>query len=268
MQFTTIPKSRKISLENMNPQAAQNFLSNIFSLWINPEIELRKNNKSLSTDFTLNKAQVIFTIDGQRIIRLNDEIKASIKTNLRLITDMSVNFDFTQESIEALDRIKEEEDFGHSTIVKVRDLWVLAFDFRYGIKSSKDYYQLGNEFLKAAKYSHENDNYQATISNLFIAMENFMKARIFLYPDSEIRKITKKHSAVARKVNIHFKQSKIIKNEYKEVFNFLKRLYDKGIRYIPSMSIEKNKIEDSVNKVESFSKEISNLYQQKLFFKD
>jgi len=251
----------------MNPQAAQNFLKNIFSLWINPEIESRKNNKSLPNGFKLNKAQVIFTVDGHKIIRLNEEIQAKIRTNLRLINDMSVNLDLTLESIEALDRIKEEEDFGHTTLVKVRDLWVLAFDFRYGIKSSKDYYQLGIEFLESARDSYENNNDQAAITNLFIAMENLMKARIFLYPDCDIRK-TRKHGSVAGKVNIHFKKSGIVKAEYRETFNFLKTLYDEGIRYVPGLYMEKNKVKGAINQVESFSKEISLLYQQNLVYKD
>ena len=250
----------------MDQTGVKNFLSNIFTLWLTPEIELRRKNNSLKSGFSLNKAQIIFTVDGKKIIRLNEEIKALIKTNLRKVDDMRIDISNINESIERLDRIEEEEDFGHVTILKIRELWVIAFDFRYGISSSGQFFGLGLEFLKASKFSNENRLYQAAASNLFFAMENFMKARFLLYPDA-IKRKSKTHRELSGQVSINYKHFKIINSEYKKEYDFLKDLYDKGVRYNPNFKVNKTKIKNSLIKVENFSNEIFRLYNQKLIYK-
>ena len=180
---------------------------------------------------------------------------------------MAETFDHTDESIEGLEGIKEESDFAHVTILRIRDLWVIAFDFRYSISSSRDYFRLGLEFLKAAEFSVNENNTQAAVSNLFFSLENLMRARIFLYPSDDIRK-TKTHRRLAGIVNIHFKTTKIINDEQREVFNYLKTFYDKGIRYVPMNDLSLDRIKKAMNSVDKFSKDISTLYNQQLVFKD
>lgn len=251
----------------MDPDAANNFFNNILSMWINPEIERRKTAGELNNGFLLNKAQVIFTIDGSKVIRLNAEVKANIRTNVRTFSDMSINLDDTQESVVRLDRIKEEEDFGHATLLKVRDLWVLAFNFTYGVKTSKQFYKLGKEFLEAAELSLTKKIIKATATNLYIATENLMKARIILYPDS-IARSAKTHGSIAGRVNIHARDTKVVKSEYRNAFNFLQKLYSSGARYNPALKIDSNKIEEVVQIVKKLEIELSKLYEQKLIYKD
>ena len=118
----------------MDPKAAENFIRSIFSTLVQPEVENRKRQSLLEDNYFPEKIQIIFTIDGFKFIRFDEEVRASILTNLG-IAKISDNFNIEGLSVERLDRVKDELDFGHITLVHVRDLWVLAFDFRYGIQT-------------------------------------------------------------------------------------------------------------------------------------
>lgn len=249
----------------MDEKAAQNFIQNIFATWINPEIEKRKTSAHLPEHFSLRKAQVIFLVDGNYIIRINEEVKLVILTN-RGIAAEDQNFDEEGISLEGLELLKDEKDFGHVSIVRIRDLWAIAFDFRYGIQNSKKHFEVGRQFLETSEFCFQKENYQAMFVNLYLAAENLAKARILLYPDSEIRK-TKKKGLVAAKVNVYSKETKMIEPEYRSTFNYLKKEYDKA-RYGTEFSLAEAEAERLLKTVQGFAQKISELYQQKLFFKD
>jgi len=245
----------------MDKEGAQNFLNQFFSLWIAPELQTRKTKTSTTDAFSIDKAQVLFTLDGRKVIRLNDEVQATIKTNKRQITDMSIDTYESEETIERLDRIPEEENFGHTTVVKIRNLWVIAFDFRYGIDSSRDYYDLSKEFLDAAKSSLKVTNYHAATSNLYIAMEHLARARILLYPDLIVKK-SKKHTGIAGQINVHANKTQVIKPSYAKTFNYIQNLYNEGVRYMPNMVLDIEEIKGSFAEVELLSTEILTLYRR------
>lgn len=249
----------------MDPKATENFIKSIFSTLITPEIESRRKRSLISDNYFPEKIQIIFTIDGLRFIRFDEEIRAVIVTNLGT-AKVSDNFSVEGLSIQRLDREEEEQDFGHVTLVRVRDLWVLAFDFRYGIQTSKRCYEVGKEFLEVATYAFENKKYRALCANLYLSAENLAKARFFLHPDSELRK-TKKHGLIAAKVNIHHKNTKIVSAEYKDTYNFLKRIYDKS-RFGEEFTINHEDAKKHLDAIEKFSQEIFQLHTQALFFKE
>ena len=102
--------------------------------------------------------------------------------------------------------------------------------------------------------------------NLYFSAENLAKARFFLHPDSDIRK-TKKHETIATKVNIHYKNTKIVSSQYKEAYNFLKDNYDRS-RFGEEFIIKEDDAKRYLDAIEKFSQDILALYDQKLFFKD
>ena len=252
-------------LENLDPKAIQNFVQSISITFIIPEIERRKKEGLVDGNYFPEKIQIIFTIDGFKEIRFDGEVRALIVTNKGEAT-VNDNFNVEGLSIEKLDRVEDETEFGHVTLVHIRDLWMIAFDFRYGIRASQNNYKIGKEFLDAARYCYENKNYRAMCANLYISAENFAKARFFLRPDSDLRK-TKKHEAIAAKVNIHYKSTKIINSEYRETFNYLKDNYDK-CRFGERFNIKEEKTSKCIEAIQKFSDEILQLYSQPLVYKE
>ena len=56
---------------------AKNLMQHALDLWINPEIERRRESGTLPDDFAVHRAQVIMNLDADAPeVRLNKEIKA------------------------------------------------------------------------------------------------------------------------------------------------------------------------------------------------
>jgi len=67
----------------MDNEIAQRIFQQVMDLWITPEIEKRKLNKKISSEFKLKSAQIVFSSERALIkTRLNDEIKAIAKSRL------------------------------------------------------------------------------------------------------------------------------------------------------------------------------------------
>lgn len=238
----------------MNPKIAERFITQAFNLWIQPYLV------KIGYSGPIEKTQVIFSIDGHVEVRINNAVRVEIITNKRKITDMALSF-LSDESIEQLNRIKEEKDFGHFTMVKIRDIWVLAFDFRYSIKSSKDLLALGADYLEISENLLNKDKLLPSASNLYIAIANIGKAKMFLYPDKEIR-LTKKHRILASRINIYSKNNMIDK-DFVESFNYVREIFDRS-RFDPSLTVNRQKIAKAIKDGKNMISDIKKLFSNTL----
>ena len=77
-------------------KTTQYIFKQFLDIYINPEIEKRKLSGRLPDNFELRRAQIIFSVDRENEIRLNNEVKCIITAKLN-------------KSIEADDPIYEHE---------------------------------------------------------------------------------------------------------------------------------------------------------------
>jgi len=70
--------------EKQQPPPMDRAFSRLMELLVYPEIKSRKAKGTLSKDFQLNKAQILFSPDGTKPkVRLNDEVKALVEFKLK-----------------------------------------------------------------------------------------------------------------------------------------------------------------------------------------
>jgi uncharacterized protein (UPF0332 family) len=234
------------------------FLKQCFTLWINPEIEKRKKEGKISDKFIIVRAQILLPLGSPAIVRLNNEVKAVVKAKInKKIEKDQLLYESDVESIEEISLTDEEKDFGHATFILFKGHWILSFSFIYDKTKSQSFNKIGQQYLQSATYDLKNKNYRPFIESLSVSAENFAKARLYLLPDLEVRKL-KKHSSLARKVCFYAKTSNIISSDFKDSFNSLLKLRDKA-RYNPDFSIKVREARALHEAVDNFKKEVLNL---------
>jgi len=234
---------------------AKRLIEQTLTNWVNPELEKRKSENKLNPDFKLKAAQIIFSVGGSPLVRINSEVKVIVKAKFnRPIKKGEAVFNKDIEDIRSFHLIEEEKDFGHITIVRLVKGWFVGFSFIYDVSKSKELYDIAAEFMKSAYADLQEKRHRPFIESALIAAENLAKARIYLLPDEEIRK-AKTHGLVQSKVNRYAQTNSIIKLDQKDVFNELIKLRDKA-RYDPMFSLNHSKAEKTFEALKELSKEV------------
>lgn len=235
---------------------AKRLIEQTLTNWVNPELEKRKSENKLSPNFKLKAAQVIFSVGGTPLVRINNEVKAIVEAKLsRPIKKGEAIFNKDIEDIRSFRLVDEEKDFGHITVVRVTKGWFVGFSFIYDVSKSKELYDIGVEFMKSAYSDLQEKRYRPFVESLFVAVENLSKARIYLLPDQEIRKKRIKHSVVKKKVEMFSKTGDIIKIDHSNVFLELLKLRDQA-RYDTGFSMVAKEAVRLFQAVRGLSKEI------------
>ena len=103
----------------------ENLLKQAMQLWINPEIERKKKEGLLGKDFQLSCAQIIFYLGHIPTIRLNNEVKVTIKAKInRSIKKGEIFYERDIEEIQNMELLDEGKDFGHLTFVRFKNYWI------------------------------------------------------------------------------------------------------------------------------------------------
>lgn len=234
---------------------ARRLIKQTLKNWVNPELEKRKTAGQLPEGFKLKVAQVIFSVGGSPLVRINSEVKVIVEAKFnRPIKKGEAVFNKDVDDILSFRLIDEEKDFGHITIVRLTKGWFSGFSFIYDVSKSKELYDVAAEFMKSAYADLEEKRYRPFVESALIAAENLAKARIYLLPDEEIRK-AKTHGAVHGKVNRYARTNSIIKIDQKDVFNELVRLRDKA-RYDPKFSLKQESAEKMFEALKGLSREV------------
>jgi len=173
-----------------------------FELWINPEIERRRQTGRLRDGFALYAAQVIMDMDTDSpTVRLNEEVKAVFRAQLkRAVQKGEVVWENDFDEIEDLELTDLDPNAAHLTIILRKGMWVLKFDFRYNAARIRETIETAREFLDCATFSLNKGNVRAFVENLFGAAELMAKGLLLMHPDRSIL-TGKSHKIIASKFN-------------------------------------------------------------------
>lgn len=204
----------------------------MMGLFFLPEIERRRTEGSLPTNFVLVAAQAIIFPDGRpQVIRLNDEV--SIEVIIKKGVDMNVaDFWPLRAEVEGM-MLREVDhlDCGHVTIVHFRDGFQLSFDFQYNKKICRQHLLVAKEFLNTAKIALDNCWNNSFIDNAFSSAELMAKANLLIEGHKFIGGQSS-HKTIKSAYNLRFKNSEMdFEVERRKLFN---RLSDarKSARYL------------------------------------
>jgi HEPN domain-containing protein len=196
------------------------------SLWILPEIERRREVGSLPLPFDLERAQVLFFVDGRpNVVRLNDEVRSTAYVKIKKGTSKSVGepvFPHEIERIESLRLLDDEDpDCGHLTVLRLLNRWTIAFDFIYNKGQAQQHLGAAKEFLEAARHALNKKHWRVFIDNSFSAAELAAKAFLLTMPGPN--QPPKNHKWVHARYNIHSKLGNV-EDEQVQTLNRLSRL--------------------------------------------
>lgn len=237
---------------------AKRLIRQTLTNWVNPELERRKTEGKLGEDFVFKAAQVMFSVGGPPVVRINSEVRAIVEAKInRSIQKGEKVLNKDIEDIRAFKLVSDDKDFGHITLLRLTKGWFVGFSFIYDVSKSRELYGLASEFLKSAQRDLLDGRYKPFVESLSIAFENLARARIYLFPDKEIRK-AKTHRTVHAKVNIYSRTNSIIKTSQKDVFNRLSTLRGKA-RYDPGFRLSHAEAKKMLATVEEFGEGINTL---------
>lgn len=166
----------------LGEEGNQTFVRHIWSLWIDPEIEGRRQAGTLPDDFALYRVQVIFRYDRLPEVRLNDEVKvlvtAEVAPMLALGDEVRVN---DLDKILSVDLTEVDANAGHITLILHRGRWVGQFDFRYHGVSSRQHLDRAREYMDVAAAALERGAVGPCLDNLSSAAELMAKAELQMH---------------------------------------------------------------------------------------
>lgn len=220
----------------LDKEGQQRSLNQFMQLFILPEIDRRKRDGKLPTNFTLTQAQVIFAGDGSRpVIRLNEEAKIKAKVKLKEGVKCNKGDLVKLSDIDHIAMIRlpddEEEKYAHLSMIMINGEILFTFDFRYNKGEARNCFNVAKQFFNSAKDAVEKNMPAPFIDNLFSCVELLAKSELLLMPDPKFkRKSTHR--------NIQLKYNKYVdignaKLQFKTALNKLAGLRDSA-RYLKS----------------------------------
>ena len=240
-----------------DPLIAKRIIEQAFTNWINPELERRKAKGQLPNGLKLRAAQVIFSVDGSKIVRVNGEVKVLMEAKVnRKIEKGEPVLDKDVDLISSIKLLENEMDFGHITIIRLSKGWFVGFNFEYNVSTAKAFYDMSIDFMKSAHRDLTQKNYRPFIESLFVASENLSKARISLLPDKDIRKKRINHKIIKKKIELYSLTDKNIKSNHSNTFISLLKLRDQA-RYDPSFTMTDEKAKNLFESMKKLSNEVS-----------
>ena len=187
---------------------ADNLFDQVLSIWVNPEIERRKQAGLIGDKFVLWAAQVIMDPSGPEQVRLNDEAQGIFKLQ-NLPDDSTVSpatFHNITGDIKEFTLAKDDcPNAGHITLIRHMKGFFIAFDFLYNAAVIADHVRTAQEFLDEAKAALSSKRIKAFVANLHVATELTAKSLLLRHPDKNLM-TSKKHSYVLSKYNEYSKQ--------------------------------------------------------------
>jgi len=185
----------------VNQEFQDTFVQNIVDLWINPEIQRRKEKNLLPQEFAFYAAQVIMNFDLPTEVRFNEEVRARVKGTFPGTFTKGQQIYIDQlESIEAIELTEIDPNAGHMTLLSHRGGWFISFNFQYNAARRRSHVAASKEFLDCATTSLERSHFRSFADNLFSAVELLAKATLLSHDEDMLT--NKKHGRVHAKFNL------------------------------------------------------------------
>ncbi|KQQ88834.1 SAF domain-containing protein [Arthrobacter sp. Leaf137] len=156
----------------------ENMLEQIFSLWVEPELERRGLPGDRST---VHKALVTFSPDQTRlpVIAINEE--AELIGSIRAARDIKAGEAVTEDDVAAIEGIKPaniDPNSGWIAYAVLGGTGFIEFDFRYNKERASQVLTLATEYLTAAETCLKSLPRPA-IDNLYSAAELSVQAQMY-----------------------------------------------------------------------------------------
>lgn len=242
---------------------AQSIYSQALKNWIEPEILKRESLGQITTPVELLRAQIIFGLDGSKVVRLNNEVKGEIKVQInRTVKKGDLLYTKDIEKILFTELDPSDSGFGHITLLSYgTGRWAVTFSFIYGPERVKKYLELGKVFLDQADMSLDKSS-RVSLALAMTAAENLVKARISASPRIILN--TNTHSGLmsqfARFINDDTR-GKVGQN-YVDTYKFLKNNFN-AVRYNPEYKkINANTIKKHLRCLRELEAETSKIITQ------
>ena len=175
-------------------------IAHMFQMSFTPEIKKRLIDGKLSSDFSLNAAQMVQPIEGGTVVRLNDEVKGVAQIiSPRPVEKGDDVYHEDLKELKAFDLLEEEIDNGHFTIFWVGHGWAGAFDFRSGRSLCLKLLDAARQFFESAQDSAAKGHERPCIDNLFSCCELISKVKLQLTRNNAAK--SKTHSTVKSEIN-------------------------------------------------------------------
>jgi len=230
----------------------------VIDIFVIPEIERRKKMNKLPSDFRLERIQVIFSSrSGRNYVRLNKEVKAIIKVRTnKPIQKGDIVYEKDIDKIESIDLTKGDTNYGHFTLLYIKDSWIVSFDFIYNKEEIRKHIEASNEFYESAKENLKKKRLRPFFENAFASAELFTKSLLLSLPIKEQSKGSK------HQIKKEFLKNWADLGNVKPSFSTtLSKLYSlrSSARYLVSDDYKKENPEEIILTVEEmikFSKEL------------
>jgi hypothetical protein len=127
----------------------QALMQQALDLWINPEIERRREAGHLPDDVVLSRAQIIMNVDADSPdVRFNEEIKAVTQFRAaRAVDEGELITESDVSDIVDIEHTDHDPNAGHLTMITFKGRWFFAFDFRYNAARDVVMIDAAREFL-------------------------------------------------------------------------------------------------------------------------
>ncbi len=236
-------------------EGQQRFLQQIFKLWIDPEIERRKDDGRIPPEFVLNQAQVIFDINKPPSVRLNDEVKcvmrAVVKNPVQFGDVIGVN---KFHRITNIELTEDDKDSGHVTIIILPESIFISANFIYNSSKVETTLNSAEKFLDSARASMVSKLPRPFVENSFASSELTSKAFLIMMPDKKALQ-AKSHGYISSSINMHRKLGNI-DEEFCDNFNWLGQMREKARYSYEQFDIEWERAEKAILVIEEILKTV------------
>ena len=190
-----VPEPDWKNLENWDRTFAQ-----MWKLNFGPELQRRKDLGTIDDGFYLYIAQFLQPPEGPNAILFNEEVKGTaILRASRGINEGDPVLHSDLSGLEAFDLPDEFLDCGHFTIIRVKDRWLMTFNFLSGRAKAQGLFELALQFLEASETSASKGHAGPSIDNLFGACELVSKAELILHQHNAVKH--KSHSSLSSAIH-------------------------------------------------------------------
>ena len=175
-------------------------MNQMFSLWLMPQLERRRNAGKLTELVDLQAMQVTFR-EGEFAVRVNREIRGMMTVQATRVVEIgeeSTEEDFQHAKFFEL--LPDELDCAHITMTLAKHRWLIFFNLLLNRTQSGKFLEHARAFLRVSRLSFNEKLVGPCIDSLFSACELACKAHLLLaaHPSAKATKHAAIHSASNR----------------------------------------------------------------------
>lgn len=155
----------------LNEKEIKSVFDQAMNIWINPEIERKKQKGWLKEDFQLYRAQIIFTPNKKPQIRFNESVKVTlkVKANRNIVKGEEIKYSDLKSIEEII--VDNPPNAGHITLIYFLDRWVIVFDARNNKKKIRKFIEASKEFYESAKEDLDKKRLRPFFENCWASAE-------------------------------------------------------------------------------------------------